>query len=199
MIPGGSCIELAILRLQTCAKHRRAHSHWQMYFFDAQGIHDSEQLNLCAVGDGWNPLTLASANSLREELERVAKALASPDSGKAPKRMGASLAPSEGQYGRLARILKALRSVQSAWDRSSDASKARVQQSVVLFTARLSDDVPELETVGLCALRVRACIMCMLSVNVFLVDQSLRCRPEFGRCRRVLRRNAQALRPNLPT
>jgi len=119
-----------------------------MSFFDSEGIHEAEKLNVHAVGQGWNSLTLASANSLRKELERVAKALASP--GKAPEQTtritgqswkwhssDASLATSQHSDGRLTRIIKALRSAQRAWDQGSDAS--RVQQSVVLFTARLSE------------------------------------------------------------
>lgn len=119
-----------------------------MSFFDSEGIHEAEKLNVHAVGDGWTSLTLASANSLRKELERVAEALASP--GKAPglttrfaepsrKSLSsdASLATSQHCDGRLRRIQKALRSAHGAWYQGSDAS--RVQQSAVLFTARLSE------------------------------------------------------------
>ena len=110
-----------------------------MSFFDSEGIHEAEKLNVHAVGQGWNSLTLASANSLRKELERVAKALASPDKGQSWKSpcSDESLPTSQPSDGRLTRILKALRSAQGAWDQGSDASL--VQQSVVLFTARLSD------------------------------------------------------------
>ena len=144
----GSCIELAILRLQTFVKHRRPHSRWAMSFFDSEGVHEAEALNVHTIGQSWSSLTLASANSLRKELERVAKALSSPC--KAPEQTtritaqswkslssDASLATSKHSDGRLTRIQKALRSAQGAWDQGRDAS--RVQQSVVLFTARLSE------------------------------------------------------------
>lgn len=72
----GSCIELAILRLQTCYKHRHLRSRWEFSFFDSEGVHDTAMLNSRSFENRWDSLNIASANSLREELEFVAKRLA---------------------------------------------------------------------------------------------------------------------------
>lgn len=71
-----SCIELAILRLQTLFNHKRQQSGWEFKYFDSQGEHNEDEIN--STARSWDSLSLTSANGLREELEMVAKILAAP-------------------------------------------------------------------------------------------------------------------------
>ena len=144
-----SCLELAILRLQTCFKHRGLHSKWEFSFFDSQGVYDAPELNSGGPGNRWSSLTLASANNLREELERVSKVTARRPAADHSAHATFSSTPAGGQYGRVHRILKALREVQDGWQHTSNKNATRLQQSIVLFSCRLFDEVPALDLVSL--------------------------------------------------